>query len=169
MKNIKIILLVTFCILLSACTKQQNDMASMVNPWKYCNDDLACAEKIAQLKFPVKMPGIQVRAMDGMIEVLSFLGGNREITIRKAHPSDTPRDISGDYNRYPNINEIKLKNGAIIQTKGVENIIYVMNFYNSKGNYSVRCAQGMTFDEALDIYIVVSQVEIPNFKPSDVR
>ncbi|MCQ2754788.1 MAG: hypothetical protein MJ231_07050 [bacterium] len=169
MKHLKLLSLIIFCILLTACTKQETELAKMANPWKYCNNDMACAEKVAKIKFPIAIPGLQVRAMDGMIEVLYFLDQSREITIRKAAPSDPPKDISGDYNQYPVIKQITLKNGVPIQIRGTENKIYVMNFYNSKGNYAVMCEKGMSFDEALNIYIVISQVEFPNFNPSDIR
>lgn len=151
----------TFCIFtgifsMTACSK-----TSMENPWSDCQQDLNCAANAAGFQFPMVLSNFQVKAMDGMIEIVYPLDEKRELTVRKSSKEINNGDISGDYNNYPITGKIKLDNGVILTVRRDTKFIYVAYFAAEQGYYSMNCAEGMTLKEVRGIYNIIAEVEAP--------
>lgn len=158
MKNFFIAVFLVFVSLsFSACSKSA---MLLPNPWVECQDNLEKAKKVAGFEFPLLLSNYQVRAMKDMIEIIFPLDEYRSVIVRKSENVNGD-DISGVYNNYPVNKEISLKNGVLMNIRGDNNKIYVMNMSASSGYYSAFCDKGMSLKEIEGIYKVISEAESP--------
>lgn len=157
---INLIICLFFMLITTACTDYNS--LGLPNPWVDC-DNNTCAKKIAGFVFPLEMKDCKIRTMKDMIEITYPLDNSRYVTVRKSLiNSGNDGDISGDYNSYPLNKQIMLFDAVPVQIRGEnEDKIYVMNFSASTGYYSAVCKEGMTYDDIVNIYETIRQVEEP--------
>ncbi len=137
----------------------------LANPWVDCGHDDSCASNIAGFDFPIKVAGMKIRAMKDMIEIIYPLDNSKNVIIRKTTEENYNNfDISGDYNRYPIKDTLRLDNGVEFIVRRDKNLIYVAYLGAESGFYSIRCDKGITAQELQDVYDVIANAEAYQFE-----
>jgi len=160
MKNIKYCKIILETLLLFIISFYfKTDVFAIANPWVDCQDNLSCASEKAGFNFPLRVKNYSVRAMDNMIEIAFPLNKKRNVTIRKTLEYDGNSDISGVYETYPVNKTITLKNGVIVNVRGIKDKFYVINFAASTGYYSAYSVQGLKLKDIEHLYALIAEAE----------
>lgn len=137
----------------------------LANPWVDCGHDNSCASNIAGFDFPIKGAGMKIRAMKDMIEIIYPMDDSKNVILRKTTEENYNNfDISGDYNRYPIKDTLRLDNGVEFIVRRDKNLIYVAYLGAESGFYSISCVKGFTEAELQSIYNVIARVEVSDFE-----
>ena len=128
--------------------------AFIINPWIYCFDNLNCASKIAGFDFPLVLSNYHVKAKRGMLAISYPLDEARNVVLSKSR-SEFKTD-----NR-PEWQEICFVDCVSAEALIKDNKIFLFYFGAESGYYSMRCDEGMTFDEAEGVYKMIADVEAP--------
>ena len=128
--------------------------SSVSNPWTDCTD-LAQAEEISGLDYPFSesilhesLTATEYRAMAGMIDVAY----GTDVTIRIA--PDEGVDITGDYNEYPDSNEVD-GSGATYTMNGDGDTVYLTTFVYTGMSTVIYTTEGMPQE---DIAMIIAEM-----------
>lgn len=158
--------LICLAVILIACSNDKiKQNIFITDSWIECNQDLEKAKNIAGFSFPFEITNFNVKAMKDMIEINYPIDRKRTVSIRKSFELNRKLnehalfDISGDYNKYPINEDIKLFDSVWFNIRRNHDKIYVANFSAETGLYSINCSYGLTIEEVKQIFKMIEKVE----------
>lgn len=160
-KKLLIVICLIFCLFVTVgCSRQTETEQTISSNLTDCRDDMACAEKISSIKFPLILSNFKVMAMPDLIEITYPLDEFRDVMVRKTTLNENNKlDIDRNYSMYPQAETLRLENGVKVKVRQDKNLIYVAYLTADSGYYSIYCPKGMDKKEIWQIYNVMAEVE----------
>lgn len=137
----------------SAAQESTGGTAGMINPWTE-QPDIATANKACGMNvvFPdeLKSEDTVVRTMDSKMIQVNGKSGDAAFTFR-AQAGDKVEDISGDYNTYAKLTELRLKGIAVFNRSNDEEKANTVYWNDGTNNYCIIFDGEVTTEVSMEV------------------
>ncbi|MBR3234100.1 MAG: hypothetical protein IKG11_00625 [Atopobiaceae bacterium] len=123
--------------------QEQGEPVGIANPFIDCASAMEASSVAGfDVSFPESVPGYNQRfyqAIEGKLAQCFYSNGDTRVLVRKGTGSE---DISGDYNEYPQVNQVNVGDVTVTE-KGNDNLVYCAIWTKDGFSFAIDADTGL--------------------------